>query len=55
MKVKLSLEDQILITLQYWREYRTYFHIANDWEVSESAICHTVKKVENVLINTSSG
>jgi hypothetical protein len=25
---KLSLEDQVLLTLQYWREYRTYFHIA---------------------------
>lgn len=36
--------------MQYWREYRTYFHIAKDWEVSESPICRTVKKVENVLI-----
>lgn len=24
---KLSVEDQILIPLEYWREYRTYFHI----------------------------
>jgi hypothetical protein len=24
---KLSLEDQLLMTLQYWRKYRTYFHI----------------------------
>ena len=24
---KLSLEDQLLMTLEYWREYRTYFHI----------------------------
>jgi hypothetical protein len=23
----LSLEDQLLMALQYWREYRTYFHI----------------------------
>ena len=52
VKAKLSLEDQILVTLQYWREYRTYFHIANDWEVSESTICRTVKKVENVLIKS---
>ncbi|TBR56901.1 hypothetical protein B4U84_25980 [Westiellopsis prolifica IICB1] len=28
---KLDLEDQVLICLQYWREYRTYFHIAGDW------------------------
>ncbi|BBC22944.1 IS5 family transposase [Pseudanabaena sp. ABRG5-3] len=52
VKAKLSLEDQILVTLQYWREYRTYFHIANDWEVSESTICRAVKKVENVLIKS---
>lgn len=25
---KLSVEDQLLMTLQYWREYRMYFHIA---------------------------
>ncbi len=24
---KLSLEDQLLMTLEYSREYRTYFHI----------------------------
>ncbi len=24
---KLSVEDQLLIALEYWREYRTYFHI----------------------------
>jgi hypothetical protein len=52
VKAKLSLEDQILVTLQYWREYRTYFHIANDWEASESTICRIVKKVENVLIKS---
>lgn len=52
VKAKLRLEDQILVTLQYWREYRTYFHIANDWEVSESTICRTIKKVENILIKS---
>nr|WP_229638513.1 transposase family protein [Waterburya agarophytonicola] len=25
---KLIIENQVLITLQYWREYRTYYHIA---------------------------
>jgi hypothetical protein len=24
---KLSIEDQVLMTLTYWREYRTYFHL----------------------------
>ena len=26
---KLSRADQLLMTLMYWREYRTEFHIAN--------------------------
>ncbi len=25
---KLSMTDQILLTLQYWRDYRTFFHIS---------------------------
>ncbi|WP_342263427.1 transposase family protein [Spiroplasma endosymbiont of Clivina fossor] len=28
---KLSLENRILMTLEYWREYRTYFHIAKSY------------------------
>ena len=24
---KLKIEAQILMTLEYWREYRTYFHL----------------------------
>jgi hypothetical protein len=52
VKAKLSLENQVLVTLQYWREYRTYFHISKDWEVSESTVCRVVKKVENVLIKS---
>ncbi|RCJ34638.1 hypothetical protein A6769_22185 [Nostoc punctiforme NIES-2108] len=31
---KVAWEDQVLICLQYWREYRTYFHIAQDWLLS---------------------
>ncbi|QXE23889.1 transposase [Richelia sinica FACHB-800] len=23
---KLRIEDQLLMALEYWREYRTYFH-----------------------------
>lgn len=49
---KLSVPDQVLITLQYWREYRTYFHIAQDWGVAESTICRTVQRVETSLIRS---
>ncbi|MGH2414360.1 MAG: transposase family protein, partial [Microcystaceae cyanobacterium] len=26
-QAKLSVEDQLLVALEYWREYRTQFHI----------------------------
>ena len=48
----LSVEEQVLVTIQYWREYRPYFQIAVDWEVSESTIFRTVHKVENILIKS---
>ena len=36
----------------YWREYRTQFHIAQAYGISESAVCRTIQKVEDVLINS---
>ena len=36
---KLSRADQLLLTLMYWREYRTQFHIAQAYGISESAVC----------------
>ncbi len=49
---KLIVEDQVLMVIQYWREYRTYYHIGLDWELSESATCRTVLKIENILIKS---
>jgi hypothetical protein len=46
---KISLEDQVLLTLMYWREYRTMFHIATDYGLSESTVCRTINKVEDIL------
>ncbi len=42
---KLSIPDQILLTLQYWREYRTLFHISQDWNIHESTACRIVKRI----------
>ena len=47
---KLCLEDQLLITLEYLREYRTYFHISQSYGVSESSSYKTIKWIENTLI-----
>lgn len=49
-KNKLSIEDQLLITLEYIREYRTYFHISQSQNTSESAAYKTIKWVEDTLI-----
>lgn len=47
---KLSIEDQLLMSLEYIREYRTYFHIGKSYGVSESSAYKAVKWVENTLI-----
>ena len=46
---KLSIEDQRLLMLEYWREYRTQFHIAKSWNLSEPTVCRIITKIENIL------
>jgi hypothetical protein len=46
---KLSIEDQVLMTLEYWREYRTFFHIARSWGIHESSVWRTIRRVEDIL------
>jgi hypothetical protein len=48
---RLSVEDQVLLTLEYWREYPTQFHLAKRWQLSEATICRTIVKIENLLKN----
>lgn len=49
---KLPLEDKLLMTLEYWREYRTYFHIGNSYGYSESHAYRAIRWVENTLIKS---
>jgi hypothetical protein len=49
---KLSRADQLLMTLMYWREYRTEFHIAQSYGISESTVCRTIQKVEDALVRS---
>lgn len=49
---KLSRADQLLLTLMYWREYRTQFHIAETYGVSEATVCRTIRKVEDTLMKS---
>jgi len=48
----LTRADQLLMTLMYWREYRTEFHIGQSYGVSEATVCRTIQKVENVLLRS---
>lgn len=47
---KLSIEDRLLMALEYLREYRTYFHISRSYGVSESACYRNIRWVEDSLI-----
>ena len=49
-KPKLSIEEQLLAALEYWREYRTYAHIAASYGIAESNIYRSIKWIENTLI-----
>ena len=49
-KNKLSIENQLLMALEYLREYRTYFHIGNNYGISESAAYKAIKWIEDTLI-----
>jgi transposase len=49
-KNKLTLEDRLLMALEYIREYRTYFHVSQSYGVSESTAYETIKWIEDTLI-----
>ena len=46
----LCMEDRLLMTLEYLREYRTYFYVASSYGVSESSCYRNIKWVEDTLI-----
>jgi len=46
---KLSVADQLLMALEYIREYRTYFHTGRSYDVSESSAYKTIKWIEDTL------
>jgi hypothetical protein len=48
----LKLEDRLLMTLEYLREYRTYFHLGKSYGLSESACWRSCRWVEDALIKS---
>lgn len=49
-KAIFSIEDILLMTLEYLREYRTYFHIAKSYGASEGHVFKCIRFVEDTLI-----
>ena len=47
---KLALCDQLLLTLMYWREYRSMAAIAVTYGVSEPTVHRTIGKIEAALL-----
>ena len=48
----LSIEDQLLLLLEYYREYRTFFHLGLSYGLDESNAHRTIIKLENILITS---
>jgi hypothetical protein len=51
-KGELTIEDKLLMALEYLREYRTYFHLGRSYGLSESACYRACRWVEDVLIKS---
>ena len=49
---KLCIEDRLLLTLEYLREYRTYFHIASSYGIHETTAIRISKRVEDILVKS---
>ena len=51
-KCKLNAYDKVLVMLMYYREYRTFAHIAVDYNLSESQCWRIVRDIEQMLIQS---
>jgi len=49
---KLTVQGQLLMMLEYWREYRTYLHIARSRGISEGTAYKNIRWCEDMLIKS---
>ena len=49
---KLSLEDQLFLSLKYWRQYVTQKELAFEFEVGEATAHDVIVWVENTLVKS---
>ena len=53
-KKKLTMENQLLMTLKYLRQYVTQKELAFEFEIGEATVCNTIRWVEGILIKDGS-
>ena len=53
-KKKLTMENQLLMTLKYLRQYVTQKELAFEFEIGEATVCDTIRWVEDTLIKDGS-
>jgi hypothetical protein len=51
---KLSVADQLLMLLMYYREYRTFLHISVCYGISEMHCWRTITSIEQILLQSKS-
>jgi hypothetical protein len=51
---KLSVEDQLLMLLMYYREYRTCLHISKTYGISEMHCWRIITRTEQILLQSTS-
>lgn len=49
---KLSIEDQLLMLLMYYREYRTCLHISKSYGISEMHCWRIITTTEKILLQS---
>jgi len=49
---KLSLEDQLFMSLKYWRQYVTQKELSYEFEIGEATTHDTIVWVENTLVKS---
>jgi len=52
-KPKLTLEERLIMTLKYLRQYPTHKELAYEFEVGESTVRDTITWIENTLVKDS--
>ena len=49
---KVSVADRILMLLEYYREYRTFFHIGLDYGLDETNAQRNITQIEEILFES---